>query len=111
LDFGVEQRIPFIVMEYIPNGTLRDRYPKGTRLPLESILIYIKQVASALQYAHDEKLIHRDVKPENILCRSDKEVLLSDFGIATIARSSRSQSVLAMAGTIMYMRSEEHTSE
>ena len=107
LDFGVDNRIPFIVMEYIPNGTLRDRYPKGTRLSLENILVYIKQVASALQYAHDEKLIHRDVKPENILLRSDREVLLSDFGIATIARSSRSQSVLEMAGTITYMAPEQ----
>ena len=109
LDFGVdkENRIPFIVMEYIPHGTLRERYPKGTRLPINTLVPYVKQVADALQYAHDEKLIHRDVKPENILLRSDYEVLLSDFGIATIARSSRSQSVLEMAGTLAYMAPEQ----
>ena len=100
LDFGVDNRIPFIVMEYIPNGTLRQRYPKGTRLPLDTLVPYVKQVADALQYAHDEKLIHRDVKPENILLRSTDEVLLTDFGIATMARSSRSQGVLEMAGTL-----------
>src|SRR5437763_9534404 len=55
LDFGVDNRIPFIVMEYIPNGTLRQRYSKGTQLPLSIIASYIKQVADALQYAHDEK--------------------------------------------------------
>jgi serine/threonine protein kinase len=107
LDFGVDSRVPFIVMEYISNGTLRQRYPKGTRLLLDMLVSYVKQVADALQYAHSEKLIHRDVKPENILLRSNGEVLLSDFGIATVARSSRSQSVLKMAGTLAYMAPEQ----
>ena len=109
LDFGVDKdsRTPFIVMEYIPHGTLRERYPKGTRLPIDTVVPYIKQVADALQYAHDENIVHRDVKPENILLRSDNEALLSDFGIATIVRSSRSQSILEMAGTIAYMAPEQ----
>src|SRR5947209_13462548 len=107
LDFGVDSRVPFLVMEYIPNGTLRQSYPNGTRLLLDILVSYVKQVADALQYAHDEKLIHRDVKPENILLRSNDEVLLTDFGIATMARSSRSQSVLKMAGTIAYMAPEQ----
>jgi serine/threonine protein kinase len=47
LDFGVEERIPFIVMEYAPNGTLRQRHPKGTHVPLPAIVFYVKQVASA----------------------------------------------------------------
>src|SRR5947209_5752843 len=52
LDFGVENRIPFIVMEYIPNGTLRDRYPQRERMPLNMIVLYTKQISDALQYAH-----------------------------------------------------------
>ncbi len=108
IDFGIgENRIPFIVMDYIPNGTLRQHYPKGTILPLETIVLYTKQVAAALKYAHDEKLIHRDVKPENILLRSKHDVVLSDFGIATIAHGSRSQSLQEMAGTITYMAPEQ----
>jgi serine/threonine protein kinase len=109
LDFGVDMRThtPFIVMEYIPNGTLRQRYAKGTQLPLEAIVLYTKQIASALQYIHDERHIHRDVKPENILLRSDDEVVLSDFGIATIASSSRYQSAREVAGTITYMAPEQ----
>ena len=59
LDFGVEGATPFLVMDYAPLGTLRQRYPKGTLLPLATIVSYVKQVASALQYAHDRKLIHR----------------------------------------------------
>src|SRR6266702_311573 len=107
LDFGVEGRTPFIVMEYAPNGTLRQRHPKGTRVPLPTIVSYIKQVASALQYAHDERLVHRDVKPENMLFGVQNQVLLSDFGIATIAHGTASQSVEAMAGTIPYMAPEQ----
>jgi serine/threonine protein kinase len=107
LDFGVEGRIPFIVMEYAPGGTLRQRHSKGTRVPLPTIVSYVKQVASALQYAHDERLVHRDVKPENMLIGVQNQVLLSDFGIATIAHGTASQSVEAMAGTIPYMAPEQ----
>src|SRR6266851_2085611 len=56
LDFGVERSdVPFIVMEYAPNGTLRQRHPRGTRLPLTYIVTYVKQIAAALQYAHDQR--------------------------------------------------------
>src|SRR5882672_7821528 len=84
LDFGVHNHEPFIIMEYAPHGTLRQRHPKGIRPPLESIIVYVKQVASALQYAHDERIIHRDIKPENMLFDTNDKVLLSDFGIATV---------------------------
>ena len=107
VDFGVENRVPFIVMEYAPRGTLRQRHPRGSRLPLVTILSYTRQVADALHYAHIEKLIHRDVKPENMLLGPNDEVLLSDFGIATIAHSSHSQSILEIAGTVTYMAPEQ----
>jgi serine/threonine protein kinase len=107
LDFGVEGRTPFIVMEYAPNGTLRQCHPKGTQVPLPTIISYVKQVASALQYAHDERLVHRDVKPENMLIGAKNLVLLSDFGIATIAHGTSSQRVETMAGTIPYMAPEQ----
>src|SRR3989442_13819343 len=58
LDFGIEGRTPFIVMEYASNGTLRQRQPKGTRVALASIVSYIKKVASASQYAHDDRPYH-----------------------------------------------------
>jgi len=67
LDFGMEGKTPFLVMSYAPNGTLRQRHPKGAVLPVMTIVSYVKQLADALQYAHDEKLIHRDIKPENML--------------------------------------------
>src|SRR5712691_1163162 len=67
LEFGREENIPFLVMSYAPNGTLRQRHPKGKTVPISIIVSYVRQVADALQYAHDETLIHRDVKPENML--------------------------------------------
>src|SRR6266571_1414296 len=107
LDFDVEQDVPFLVMSYAPNGTMRRRFPKGTRLPLDIILTYLKQAADALQYAHVTKLIHRDIKPENLLLGRQNEMLLSDFGIAIVAHSSRSQSMQEIIGTISYMAPEQ----
>ncbi len=107
LDFDVEQDIPFLVMSYAPNGTLRQRYPKGTRLPLGIILTYLKQAAGALQCAHDARLVHRDIKPENMLLGRQDDILLSDFGIAVVAHSSRSQSTQEIIGTVSYMAPEQ----
>src|SRR2546425_9856076 len=57
-DFGVRGTIPFMVMDYAPNGTLRQLHPSGTQVSLNTIVSYVKQVAEALQYAHDSKIIH-----------------------------------------------------
>ena len=107
LDFGVDGTTPYLVMSYAPNGTLRQRHPKGVVLPLPTILGYVKQAADALQYAHDEHFIHRDVKPENLLVGRRQEVLLSDFGIALLSQTSRSQSMQDVAGTASYMAPEQ----
>src|SRR6266851_5294537 len=107
VDFGIADNTPFLVMDYAPNGTLRQCHPQGTRLPLQSILPYVKQVASALQYAHDTRLIHRDVKPQNMLLGRNNEVLLSDFGIAVAAHTERSLTTQEMAGTVPYMAPEQ----
>ena len=107
LDFGIENTLPFLVMEYAPNGTLRQHHVRGTRLPMSVIVPYIKQMAAALQHAHDQRLIHRDVKPENMLLGRDYEVLLSDFGIATLAQTSRSLHSQDISGTVAYMAPEQ----
>ena len=106
-DFDVEDRTPFLVMDYLPNGNVRGLYPKGTPLPMPSIIFYVNQVASALQYAHEAKLIHRDVKPENMLLDQDQTLALSDFGIAIMSQSSRYHNPQEVAGTAAYMAPEQ----
>jgi serine/threonine protein kinase len=111
LDFGLEgaTKSPFIVMDYAQGGTLRQRHPGGTRVSLGSIVRYIQQVAPALQYAHDDNLVHRDVKPENMLLDAEGNVLVSDFGVAITTQSVRTllPSAQNAAGTPYYMAPEQ----
>jgi eukaryotic-like serine/threonine-protein kinase len=108
LDFGVDERTqrPFLVMEYAPHGTLRQRYPAGTRLSLSTVVSLVNQVASALQTAHDEGIVHRDVKPENMLLNAQDQILLSDFGIASLVHQSSTHDTQHIVGTARYMAPE-----
>lgn len=108
LDFGVDgaEDTPYLVMEFAEHGTLRQKYPEGSRLTLSTILPYVKQIAEALQYAHDAKLVHRDIKPENMLLGRNDDVLLSDFGVSLPARTSRSGNLAEAVGTVAYMAPE-----
>ncbi|HLZ55678.1 MAG TPA: serine/threonine-protein kinase [Ktedonosporobacter sp.] len=113
LDFGIEHKTstPFLVMDYAPNGTLRQRHPAGSRLQLATVVQYVQAIAYALQYAHEEDLIHRDVKPENMLVGQSQEVMLSDFGISIASYSGRiskekSQEFI-IRGTYHYMAPEQ----
>ena len=109
LDFGISRDdLPFLVMEYAPEGTLRDRHPMGERVPLPTIVSYIDQLASALQYAHEHRVIHRDIKPANILIRADGTLLVSDFGIAKFLEQSLLTSMQKLTGTPEYMAPEQH---
>jgi len=107
LDFGIDPT-PYIVLEYAAGGTLRECHPAGTTVPLPTIASYVKQIAAALQYAHDQKQVHRDVKPENMLVQDDGTVVLSDFGIAVMIQNRTiSRSAQDVVGTITYMAPEQ----
>src|SRR5437867_6297050 len=106
-DFDVQDGVPFLVMDYAPNGSLRRRFPRGSVVPFAQIVSWVRQVADALQYAHEQKFIHRDVKPENMLLGRREEVLLSDFGLAALAHTSASLSTQEVIGTLTYMAPEQ----
>jgi serine/threonine protein kinase len=87
--FGIEHNSPYLVTDYAPNGSLRQRHPRGTPVPVGIIIRYVQQVAEALDYAHQQKVIHRNIKPENLLVGKKKEILLSDFGIAIVTHQTQ----------------------
>lgn len=108
-DAGLEGNLPYTVMTYAPHGTLRQRHPRGTRLSLETVLTYIKPLSEALQYVHNQGLIHRDIKPHNILIGPHHEILLSDFGIAIVSQSIDQLYPAAQnfEGTVVYAAPEQ----
>jgi serine/threonine protein kinase len=82
-DFFVEEGMPYIVMDYIPGQTLEEVVFPDRPLPETTALHYIRQVAAALQVVHSNGLLHRDVKPQNIMLRQGtQDVVLIDFGIS-----------------------------
>src|SRR5260370_6697640 len=92
-DFDVKDGTPFLVMDYAPNGTLRQCHPKDSLLSPTTILQYLNQMGEALHYAPTDHLIHRDIKPENMLIEERDKILLSDFGIPTVANPQTSLEV------------------
>jgi WD40 repeat protein/tRNA A-37 threonylcarbamoyl transferase component Bud32 len=106
---GVRKKIPYLVMDYAPHGTLKERYPRGNPVDIRTILPHLKQIAQALQYAHTQRppIIHRDIKPENILLGEQEAVLLSDFGIALEVSAEKTFHQAEVAGTMVYAAPEQ----
>ena len=99
----------FLAMEFLPGGSLKDLLKEKGRLQFERALEILKQVASALDYAHQQGLVHRDVKPSNILFDEDGTAKLSDFGFSKALSEASSASLSAsggMIGTPAYMAPE-----
>jgi eukaryotic-like serine/threonine-protein kinase len=67
-----QDEVPFLVMDYAQDGSLRKLHPKGIPLPLAQVVTSVKQVADALQYAHEQKFIYHDVKPEDFTIQVKK---------------------------------------
>lgn len=105
LDFGVQTGTPYLVMEYASSGSVPARYPEGMQKEPARALAFLQQVAEALHYAHQRNVIHRDVKPENLLLKRSNSLLLSDFGIAIAALNATGQ--MDIVGTIDYIAPEQ----
>ncbi|GCE22854.1 serine/threonine-protein kinase [Dictyobacter kobayashii] len=107
MEFGVVETTPFLVMPNIVTGTLRQRHPAGSRLPLPMILSYIKPLADALDYSHQQQILHRDIQPTNFWLDHHGNVLLSNFRLTLLSHNSHSQSVTDMLQTVAYMAPEQ----
>jgi eukaryotic-like serine/threonine-protein kinase len=97
-DVGEWNERPFIVMEYLPGGTLAERARAGI-VPREQALTWLEQAAAALDAAHAEGIVHRDVKPANLLLNSRDELQVGDFGIARVADDATG--AMTAAGTVL----------
>jgi serine/threonine-protein kinase len=110
-DYGEENGVHYIVTEFVDGGTLADQI--GSPLPPDYVVKMLGPVASALDYAHARDVVHRDVKPSNILLAGDGTPVLSDFGLAKMLMSSvpRLTRTGAVVGTPEYMAPEQAIGE
>jgi LysM repeat protein/tRNA A-37 threonylcarbamoyl transferase component Bud32 len=106
--FEQDDLTAFIVMDYVEGTTLRAEIARADGpLPSERVLAITRQVCAALNYAHLEGVIHRDVKPGNIMLRPDGRVLLSDFGISKAMDAATATATTVSVGTPAYMSPEQ----
>jgi serine/threonine protein kinase len=107
LDFGMVDDTIYIVMPYLARGTLNDRIGGHRSLTAEATAGITAQVATGLDYAHRRGLVHRDIKPDNILFDEDDNAIITDFGIATAHFRSRVTGSGNVMGTPHYMSPEQ----
>jgi serine/threonine protein kinase len=100
-DVGEQGGLMYLVMPLIPGGTLREYLAQRGALPLSEAISIVEQVAGALQQAHERGMIHRDVKPANILMSAEGRALLTDFGIVRVAQNNESATPLTRIGSFV----------
>ena len=105
--------IPYIVMEYVEGHTVKELIADGTAVPINEAIEIVSGVLSALQYSHDNHLVHRDIKPGNIMLTSDGKVKVMDFGIARALTDSQATMTQtnAVVGTAQYLSPEQARGE
>jgi serine/threonine-protein kinase len=109
-DLGEENGQPYFAMEFVDGRTVADVLAEGTRFKPEKVIGLVSQVASALDYAHSRGVVHRDVKPANLILYGDDKVKITDFGIAKLADTDITHSG-ALLGTPSYMSPEQAMGE
>jgi DNA-binding response OmpR family regulator len=109
-DYGVHGGFEYLAMEYLPRGDLKARIQRG--VSEQEALHYVEQIAAALQVVHEAGLVHRDLKPPNVMLRDNDSVALIDFGLArTIDGSTISTQTGVLLGSPYYMSPEQAQGE
>jgi serine/threonine-protein kinase len=106
-DYGEEDGSAFLVMELVPGEALSTVLEREHQLPTDKVLDIVAQTASALQAAHQAGLVHRDIKPGNLLITPDGRVKITDFGIARIADQVPLTATGQVMGTVQYLSPEQ----
>src|ERR1700686_4200922 len=108
-DFGEHDGVPYMIIEYVPGGSLADRLSRGP-LDTATALKYLRGIAAGLDHAHGLGIVHRDVKPANVLLEKDDTPVLADFGLAKLLQGSSLKSMTGVTtGTPAYMAPEQVT--
>jgi serine/threonine protein kinase len=108
-DFGEHDGVPYMIIEYVPGGSLANRLNSGP-LDTATALKYLRGIAAGLDHAHGLGIVHRDVKPANVLLEKDDSPVLADFGLAKLLQGSSLKSMTGVTtGTPAYMAPEQVT--
>lgn len=110
-DVGHEQNLEFIVMEYIDGITLKEYIEQVGIVPWRECVHYSIQILRALQLAHDRGIVHRDIKPQNVMRLSDGTIKVMDFGIARFSRQAQTNSPEKTMGSVHYVSPEQARGE
>ena len=106
-DQGLDARHPYLVMELIDGGTLRELLTERGPMPPHAVVAVLRPVLGGLAAAHRAGLVHRDVKPENILISDDGEVKIADFGLVRAVAAAKITSTSVILGTAAYLSPEQ----
>lgn len=109
LDVGVEGEYRYLVLEYVNGNTLKDIIRQKGRLNYQTAIQITVRILSALQHAHDNGIIHRDIKPQNVLIHADGHVKVSDFGIARMTNAFTISKGDTVVGSVHYSSPEQAT--
>lgn len=111
IDVGFSQKIQFIVMEYIDGETLKEFMERQNALDWKTASYFMVQILRALGHAHDMGIVHRDVKPQNIMILDDGTIKVMDFGIAKFAREEGLTTTAQAIGSVHYISPEQARSD
>jgi serine/threonine protein kinase len=110
-DVGEEDGQPYIVMEYVEGETLAELMKRDGPVPPERAVELLLQICAGLEHAHAAGLVHRDIKPQNLLLRTDGVVKIADFGIARTGQATQLTQVGTVLGTVAYLAPEQAAGE